>query len=135
MTTDADRGRRPPRERFAGAEHVFDLHGIAASLREEHAPVRGGHRQMTLYHKAPVSIVLFDFEAGARLTDHQADAQVAILALTGLLEVSTPAQMHRLPEGSLVVLDPGVRHDVFAPEKSQMLLTVAHIAGRTPDGS
>lgn len=135
MTPDADKGRRPPRERFAGSEHVFDLRGIAAGFRDEHEPARDGHRQMTIYHRAPVTLVLFDFEAGARLTDHQADAQVTILALTGLLEVSTPAQTHRLPEGSLLVLDPGVRHDVFAPERSQMLLTVARLAERTRDGS
>ena len=73
-------------------------------------------------------VALFDFEAGGRLTDHQADAQVTILALTGVLEVSTRAQTHRVPKGSLLVLDPGVRHDVFAPEKSQMLLTVARVA-------
>jgi quercetin dioxygenase-like cupin family protein len=128
MTGDAGQGRRPPRERFAGSEQVFNLRAIAAGLRSEHAPVRGGHRQMTIYHRAPVTLVLFDFEAGARLRDHQADAQVTILALTGLLEVSTPARTHRLPEGSLLVLDPGVRHDVFAPEKSQMLLTVTRTA-------
>jgi len=135
MTPDADPSRRPPRERFAGSEHLLDLRGIAAGLRNERGPVRGGHRQMTIYHKVPVTLVLFHFEAGARLTDHQADAQVTILALTGLLEVSTPGQTHRLPEGSLLVLDPGVRHDVFAPEASQMLLTVARSAERTPDGS
>jgi hypothetical protein len=107
MRPDADPTRRPPRERFAGSEHVFNLRGIAAGLRNECAPVRGGHRQMTIYHKMPFTLVLFDFEAGARLTDHQADAQVTILALTGLLEVTTPAQTHQLPEGSLLVLEPG----------------------------
>jgi len=104
------------------------LQAIAAGLRDESEPVRGGHRQMTIYHKPPVTLVLFDFEMGARLTDHQADAQVTILALTGLLEVSTAAHTYRLSAGSLVVLDPGVRHDVFASAKSQMLLTVTHTA-------
>ena len=135
MTPDGSPGRRPPRERFAGAEHVFDLRDIAARLRDEDARARDGHRQMTIYHKTPITVVLFDFEAGARLADHQADAQVTIFALTGLLEVSTPTRTHRVPEGSLLVLDPGVRHDVLAPEPSQMLLTVARIAERTPDGS
>jgi quercetin dioxygenase-like cupin family protein len=87
---------------------------------------------MTIHHRPPVTVVLFDFEAGARLTDHQADAQVAILALTGLLEVSTPARTHRLPEGSLLILSPGLRHDVFAPEKSQMLLTITRTAESSP---
>lgn len=132
MTPDAARGRRPPRERFAGSEHAFDLRGVAAGLRDEHAPVRGGHRQITIYHRTPVTLVLFDFDAGAQLTDHQADAQVTILALAGQLEVSTPAQTHRLPEGSLLVLDPGVRHDVVALEQSQMLLTVTRIVESPP---
>jgi quercetin dioxygenase-like cupin family protein len=116
--------RRPPRERFAGAEHVFNLHQIAARLRDEREPVRDGHRQMTLYHAPPVTLILFDFEKGALLADHEADAQVTILALTGLLEVSTQSQAHRLPAGSLLVLAPRVRHDVLAAERSQMLLTV-----------
>ena len=135
MTPEAAPGRRPPRERFAGSEHVFNLRAVAAGLREEHESVRGGHRQMTIYHRTPVSLVIFDFEAGARLTSHQADAQVTILAVAGRLEVSTPAQTHRLPEGSLLVLDPGVRHDVFARERSQMLLTVTRIAESQPDRS
>jgi quercetin dioxygenase-like cupin family protein len=57
---------------------------------------------------------------------------VTILALAGQLEVSTPAQTHRLPEGSLLVLDPGVRHDVVALEQSQMLLTVTRIVESPP---
>jgi quercetin dioxygenase-like cupin family protein len=69
------------------------------------------------------------------LKDHQADAQVTILALTGRLEVSTPAQTHQLPEGSLLVLDPSVRHDVIAREKSQMLLTVTRTAESPRDRS
>lgn len=119
--------RLPPRERFAGAEHVFDLRGIATGLRDENTPVRDGHRQMTIFHKPPLTLIVFDFEAGARLADHRADAQVTILALTGLLVVSTPTQTHRLPEGSALVLDPGVSHDLYAPEKCQMLLAVARI--------
>lgn len=114
-----------------GAEHFFDLRGIAAALRDESTPVRDGHRQITIYQKAPVTLVVFDFEAGARLTDHQADAHVTILTLRGLLEVSTSEQTHHVPEGSLLVLDPGVRHDVSAPGGGQMLLTVARAADRS----
>ncbi len=133
MTRDATPGRPPPRERFAGAEHVFDLRGVAAGLRDEHALARDGHRQMTIHHRPPVTLIVFDFEAGASLRDHEADAHVTILTLTGLLEVSTPAETHRLPEGSILVLDPGVRHDVFAPEQSQMLLTVTRVGESAPD--
>ncbi|MEJ7803901.1 MAG: cupin domain-containing protein [Candidatus Limnocylindria bacterium] len=127
MTAGSDQGRRPPRERFAGAEHVFDLRELATGLRDEGTPVRDGHRQMTIFHKSPLTLIIFDFEPGGRLADHRADAHVTIMALSGFLEVSTPSQTHRLREGSLLVLDPGVTHDVYAPETSQMLLAVGRI--------
>jgi quercetin dioxygenase-like cupin family protein len=128
MTTDSDGGRRPPRERFKGTEHVFDLARIADGLRHESYPVHDGHRQMTIFHRGSLALVIFDFEAGGRLVDHRAEANVTLLALSGRLEVSTPGQTHQLSSGSLLVLDPGVPHDVHAPEASQMLLVVDRIA-------
>ncbi len=127
MTADSDQDRRPPRERFAGSEHLFDLREIATGLRHESNPVHDGRRQMTIFHKTPLTLIVFDFEAGGRLADHRADAHVTILAVSGLLEVSTSSETHRLPEGSLLVLDPGIVHDVHAPEASQMLLSIDRI--------
>jgi len=127
MTVNSDQDRQPPRERFAGPEHAFDLRELANGLRDEDIPARDGHRQITIFHKLPLTLIVFDFEAGGRLADHQADAHVMILSLSGVLEVSTPTGMHRLPAGSLLVLDPGVMHDVAAPEPAQMLLTVDRV--------
>lgn len=42
MTAESGQDRRPPRERFAGTEHDFDLREIATGLRDETAPVRDG---------------------------------------------------------------------------------------------
>jgi quercetin dioxygenase-like cupin family protein len=131
MTPEADGGRRPPRERFAGTEHVFDLGRIAAGLRDESYPVHDGHRQMTVFHKGSQALIVFDFEAGGRLADHVADAFVTIMALSGELEVSVSSRTHRVPAGSLLVLDPGVRHDVYAPGASQMLLVVDRVGDDT----
>ena len=133
--TDSDHDRRPPRERFAGTEHVFNLQEISTALRTESVAVRDGHRQMTIFHKYPLTLIVFDFEAGGRLADHRADAYVTIMALSGALEVSTPQQRHRLPAGSVLVLDPLVPHDVHAPEPSRMLLAVAGTAGTEPGAS
>lgn len=118
------RDRLAPRERFVGAEHLFDLGDIASRLRTESGPVHDGHRQITI-RKGPLTLIVFDFEAGGRLADHRAQADVMIMALSGSLEVSTPERTHHLAPGSVVVLDPGVEHDVLAPEPSQMLLAVA----------
>ncbi len=128
MTADSGHDRRPPRERFAGTEHVFDLGSVAVGLRDEASPVRDGHRQMTIFHQRPLALVVFDFEADGRLADHVvADGHVTILSLSGVLEVTTASGTHRLPEGSLLVLDPGVVHDVYAAQPSQMLLAVATV--------
>ena len=122
--SDQPRDRPAPRERFAGPEHLFDLPDIASRLRTESGPVRHGHRQMTIFRKGQLTLILFAFEAGGRLADHRAEAEVMIMAVTGRLEVSTPDATHRLTSGSVLVLDAGVRHDVHAPEPSQMLLAV-----------
>src|SRR5688500_6561901 len=118
------RDRPAPRERFVGAEHLFDLGDIAARLRTESGPVRDGHRQITI-RKGPLTLIVFDFEAGGRLANHRAQADVMIMALSGSLEVSTTERTHRLGPASVVVLEPGVQHDVVPPEPSQMLLAVA----------
>ena len=124
MSESSGRLRPPPVERFAGTEHVFDLAMIAAQLRAEAHTATDGHRQMTILRQEPVTLVLFDFETGGTLVDHVADGLVTIHALTGRVEVKTPEGRHELAAGSLLVLSPGVRHDVFAPEASQLLLTV-----------
>jgi quercetin dioxygenase-like cupin family protein len=124
MSQDPGRLRRPPSERFAGPEHVFNLAAVASTLRHEDHPGAAGHRQLTLFHAGDLALVLFDFEAGGVLAGHEADGFVTIHTVAGELEVSTPEAIHQLPAGSLLVLAPGVRHDVSARVASQMLLTV-----------
>ena len=124
MGQQQPRLRRVPAERFAGPEHLFDLTAIAAQLRAEPHPATDGHRQMTIAHHGPVALVLFDFEAAGRLVDHVADGLVTIQALAGHIQVRTSEGDHELGAGSLLVLSPGVVHDLHASVPSQVLLTV-----------
>lgn len=124
MSGDAGRLRRRPSERFAGSEHTFDLHQIAKSLLREAHPAKDGHRQMTIYHRDGLGLVLFQFEAGGRLADHAADGVVNIHALSGRLTVTTVGGTNHLSAGQLLVLASGVRHEVYADESSAMLLTI-----------
>lgn len=126
MTT-SEPMRRPPRERFAGAEHVFDLAAAAEELRREGRAAPGGHRQVTLWHGDRSSIVLFDFDAGGALPGHQADGVVTIQTIAGEVEVTTNSGSQRLAEGQLLLLIRGVRHDVSAAGASTILVTV-HLA-------
>ncbi len=124
MEQQQERLRQAPVDRFAGAEHVYDLAGIAAQLRAEPHPATDGHRQMTIARHGSVALVLFDFEADGRLVDHVAGGLVTIHVLAGGIEVKTPDGHHELGAGTVLVLAPGVKHDLHASVPSQVLLTV-----------
>jgi quercetin dioxygenase-like cupin family protein len=124
MEQDEARLRRAPVERFAGTEHVYNLAEIAEKLRAEPHPATEGHRQMTIAHYGSVALVLFDFEADGRLVDHVADGLVTIHALAGHVQVKTSEGELELDAGTLLVLSPGVAHDLHASVPSQVLLTV-----------
>lgn len=116
--------RTPPRERFEGSEHLFDLAIESQRLRDEPGGARDGHRQITLFRGGGVSIVLFDFEADGQLKDHAADGYVTVLVLSGEIRMATVEEQHQMSSGSLLVLRPGIRHDVEAVTASTVLLTV-----------
>jgi quercetin dioxygenase-like cupin family protein len=122
--SDEGQRRPPPRVRFAGEEHLFDLTAEAEALASEPTGERHGHRQITLFREGTTSILLFDFGADGYLLDHAADGHVAIQVLSGELLVGAEGEEHTLPTGSLLVLRPNVRHDVRARTASRMLLTV-----------
>lgn len=124
MTTPSDRLRPPPSERFAGPEHHIDLAAALEALRVEHHESTDRHRQITVFHKGPLRIVLFAFEAGAGLPAHRAPGFVVIHTLRGRITVKTMNASHELATGQLVMLDPEVVHDVTAAEPSDMLLTI-----------
>lgn len=125
MSSPNDRLRPPPSERFAGPEHHIDLAAALQSLHSEHHESTERHRQITVFHKGPLRIVLFAFEAGAGLPSHRAPGFVVIHALRGRLSVKTLNNSFELAAGQLVTLDPEVVHDVTAAEASDMLLTIS----------
>ena len=77
-----------------------------------------------MFRGGGVSIVLFDFEAGGRLKDHAADGYVTVLVPSGEIRVATADEQHQMSSGSLLVLRPGIRHDIEAGAASTVLLTV-----------
>jgi len=124
MAAPEERLRRRPSDRFAGAEHRFDLTAALDALRREPRPASKGHRQITLQHHGPVRLVLFAFEAGGSMREHQAPGWTTIHVLRGALRVRTPGESYTLTTGQLLALDPDVPHDVDATEETDMLLGV-----------
>lgn len=124
MSASKDRLRPPPGERFAGPEHRIDLAASLAALRREPQESAKKHRQITVFHKGPLRIVLFAFEPGGSLPSHRAPGSVAIHTLRGRIQVKTLNESYVLATGQMLLLDPEVVHDVTAAEESDMLLTV-----------
>lgn len=123
-----ERLRAAPLERFAGVSHIFDLGAVLNKLRAEAHAGQNGHRQMTIFSRRPVTQVLFDFASGGELANHSAHGLVMIQVLAGRLMVQADGHDHELSADHILILNPGVRHDVRAPEASVMLLTV-HMEG------
>ncbi|MFW5965931.1 MAG: cupin domain-containing protein [Persicimonas sp.] len=119
-----DRLREHPTERFASAEREIDLDACFDDLLDEPHEAIDGHRQITIFHQASLTLTLFYFQEGGHLPEHVVDGPVTIQVLDGDLEVSTSEADHRLSAGQLLVLAPGVEHDVKAHAESRMLLTV-----------
>lgn len=126
MTDDpqGERLRRAPVDRFAGKAHAFDLAELLAQLRTEDHPAKDGHRQITFFRRAPVGHVLFAFDSGGRLARHSVQGEVTIQVLEGRILVEAEGRDHDLGAGQVLILSPGVLHDVRAPVPSAMLLTV-----------
>ena len=116
--------RTSPAERFAGSSHVLDLNKALEDLRAEAHDAKNGHRQKTVFHRAPVAKVLFSFDEGGALPDHSAHGTVSIHVLEGRFEVQADGHNHELGANQILVLHPDVAHDVRAVEAGAMLLTV-----------
>lgn len=120
-----ERERQAPAERFAADALVFDLRAEIAALRAEQGPARHGHRQKTLYKHAGRTVALFVMEAGAHLPEHAADGLVTVQAVEGQIDVGAAGDTRALRAGMMLVLAPGVRHDVRATAGAAFLLHVA----------
>jgi quercetin dioxygenase-like cupin family protein len=125
MTSEQpDRLRQHSTERFEPTQHLLDLGKATAKLLAEPKSGDRAQRQQTLYRHGPVTVALFIFDRGARMPQHVAEGVVTVHVLEGRLKMSAEGQTHEMTAGQILVLAPGVRHDVFAEEPTRMLLTV-----------
>ena len=124
MNQPSDRLRPPPNTRATGPAVQLNLPDLALALRNEPHPAKSGHRQTGLIHHGSLRLLLFAFEPGGRLTEHQAQAHIVMQCLRGRLSVQADGQQHLLGPGEAVALAPEVPHSVEALIESDMLLTV-----------
>jgi hypothetical protein len=67
-----ERLRPHPSNRLAGPGVLLNLPDLARGLQAEPHPAKAGHRQVGLFHRGPLRLVLFAFEPRGRLPEHRA---------------------------------------------------------------
>ncbi len=102
----------------------FDMVDIAREMRREDTYVRDGHTARTLVREADLRIVLIVMRAGATMKEHQVAETASVHALSGHVRLRLPDRAVELSTGRLLVLEPGLRHNVEALEESTLLLTL-----------
>ena len=104
---------------------VFDLVIADREMRSEPAYKNDGHTARTLVREAAIRVVLIAMRTGAKIAQHRSQQSASIHAVTGHVRLALPDRVVDLPAGSLLVLAPGVAHDVEAVGDSALLLTLA----------
>ena len=102
----------------------FDLNNEIQQLRGQDAYEHSGRCAKTLSKHANSRIVLTALKNGSRLQEHKAEGRVSVHALMGRMRMRLPGETLELAAGNVVVLEPGVMHDLEALEESVFLLTV-----------
>lgn len=125
---------RPPRagrEPSAAPSLTFDLPRQIRDLRRESYWQRGRNSK-TLVKYDDLRIVLTAMEAKATIHEHRSAGRISLQTLEGHLRMHAGGRGFDLPAGKVIVLDPGVPHDVIAVEDSVFLLTIAWPGGEAP---
>ena len=106
-----------------GAE--LDLAVAARELRAEDAYRLDGHTARTLVREPTVRIVLVVMRAAAKIAEHHSQNIASIQSIAGHVRLALPDRTVDLPAGKLLVIAPGLAHDVEAVADSAFLLTLA----------
>ncbi|MBV9329593.1 MAG: AraC family ligand binding domain-containing protein [Chloroflexi bacterium] len=135
MTTEGHRDRplgetsgseQRPARRLAATSLDFDLETELSSLKQEPSWLRGDRNGRTLVEEPAFRVTLTALKAGTRLREHRTNGWVSVQTLHGHLRIHVSQRELDLPAGHVLVLEPGVPHDVEALDtESAFLLTVA----------
>ncbi len=106
-----------------GAE--LDLAAADRELRSEDAYRLDGHTARTLVREPAMRIVLVVIRAGAKIAEHHSQDTASIHALAGHVRLTLPDRTVDLPAGKILVIAPGLAHNVEAVADSAFLLTLA----------
>ena len=115
--------QRSPRH-LAARQESIDIATEVSTLREDPAWVSGSRSARTLLNEPELGIVLLAFKKGGSMKKHRYEGRFSLQTLSGHVRVHLPDHVVELSAGRLVVVGPGVVHDVEAAQESTCLLTL-----------
>ena len=78
----------------------------------------------TILDKTAGTITLFAFDAGQRLSEHQAPYDAVVEIIDGSAIITIDGQEKNVSAGQLIIMPGNITHAVKADEKFKMLLTM-----------
>lgn len=114
-----------PAGRTSEQELFFDLNEDLEALRRDTNWETKGIARKILVRYPDFHITLMVMKGGKRIEAHQNAGRISVQTVAGHLRMKVGEQVFDMPQGRLLVLDRGVRHDVEAMEDSAFLLSIA----------
>jgi quercetin dioxygenase-like cupin family protein len=111
--------------RISGKTLLLDLDAEAEAVLSKARTARSGRAARTLVKEGLLRLTVVGIKSGASLRNHKAEGAVGIQVLIGTVEVSVGKRSERLNAQTLLTLQPGVAHSLFAPADAVVLLTIA----------
>jgi quercetin dioxygenase-like cupin family protein len=102
----------------------FHLADEGARLNNPALLERSGRNARTLAKNGPLRLTLIVVRAGGKIAPHSARGPITVQVLDGDIRFSVAGQEYRLGAGDLLVLDPGMEHEVSSETGGTFLLTV-----------
>lgn len=103
----------------------FDLPAIVRELQAEETYLRDGQAARTLLRASDLRIVVIALRAGKRISEHHANVTASVQTMTGRVCLHLDeGRARELAAGQLLVLGPGLAHDVIAEIDSAIVLTL-----------
>jgi quercetin dioxygenase-like cupin family protein len=78
-----------------------------------------------LFSTPEARMVMIDLAAGERLGEHEVHERAISQVARGSIELTSGSMAMTCAEGAVILLEPGERHSVRAPEHARILLTLA----------
>ncbi len=124
---------RPDGDRVLDAPFVvMDLDDYVKQIKDEEAWDKNDRNGITIFKTDALTSVLTCFHKDAAIKNNTVNGIFQVHLLEGRLRITTDAGESELKEGEMIIFHPGVRHNIEAVKKSNVLLQTIAVNNSSP---